>query len=151
MAIACNSVNQPGWLVLREQLWPHHPSSEHLAEMAAFLASPERFAQFIEYDASGNAVGFVEASIRNDYVNGTNSSPVAFLEGVYVVPQARGQGIARALVAEAERWAIGVGCSEFASDALLENTRSHAMHVALGFKESERVVFFRKALRETAA
>jgi aminoglycoside 6'-N-acetyltransferase I len=63
------------------------------------------------------------------------------------VPQARRQGIARKLVAEAERWATVKGCSEFASDALLENTRSHAMHAALGFKESERVVFFKKALR----
>lgn len=147
MAIACTSVNQPGWLELREQLWPHHPRSEHLAEMAGFLASPERFAQFIEYDHAGNALGFAEVALRSDYVNGTNSSPVAFLEGIYVVPQARRQGIARKLVAEAERWARGIGCSEFASDALLENTRSHAMHVALGFNESERVVFFKKTLR----
>jgi aminoglycoside 6'-N-acetyltransferase I len=80
-------------------------------------------------------------------VNGTSSSPVAFLEGIYVVPQARGRGVAKALVAHAERWAISAGCREFASDALLENTGSHAMHAALGFKESERVVFFKKALR----
>ena len=51
------------------------------------------------------------------------------------------------LVAEAERWAASVGCSEFASDALIDNTRSRAMHAALGFEETERVVFFRKALR----
>ena len=147
MAIACKSVDQPGWLELREQLWPHQPSAEHLAEMASFLTSPERFAQFIEYDPSGNALGFVEVALRSDYVNGTNSSPVGFLEGIYVVPQARTQGIARMLVAEAERWATSVGCSEFASDALIENTRSHAMHAAIGFEETERVVFFRKALR----
>jgi aminoglycoside 6'-N-acetyltransferase I len=147
MAIPCKSVDQPGWLELREQLWPHHPSAEHLAEMASFVASPKRFAQFIEYDPSGNALGFVEVALRSDYVNGTNSSPVVFLEGIYVVPQARRRGIARILVAEAERWAASVGCSEFASDALIDNTRSHAMHVALGFEETERVVFFRKALR----
>ena len=76
MATLCKSVDQPGWLELREQLWPHHPSAEHLAEMASFLASPERFAQFIEYDPSGNALGFVEVALRSDYVNGTNSSPV---------------------------------------------------------------------------
>jgi aminoglycoside 6'-N-acetyltransferase I len=147
MAIPCKSVDQPGWLELREQLWPHHPSAEHLAEMATFLASPERFAQFIEYDRSGSALGLVEVALRSDYVNGTNSSPVASLEGIYVVPHARRQGIARMLVAEAERWAASVGCSEFASDALIDNARSHAMHVALGFEETERVVFFSKALR----
>ena len=147
MAIPCKSVDQPGWLELREQLWPHNPSAEHLAEMTSFLASPDRFAQFIEYDHSGNALGFVEVSLRSDSVNGTSSSPVGFLEGIYVVPQARRQGIARILVAEAERWATSVGCSEFASDALINNTRSHAMHAALGFEETERVVFFKKTLR----
>jgi aminoglycoside 6'-N-acetyltransferase I len=33
-----------------------------------------------------------------------------------------------------------------ASDALLDNGASHAMHRALGFEETERVVFFRKPL-----
>ena len=147
MASACRSVDQPGWLTLREQLWPHCSRGEHLAEMSEFLAFPERFAQFVEYDQFGNALGFVEASLRSDYVNGTNSSPVAFLEGIYVVPQARRKGVARALVAKVEHWAVSVGCSEFASDASADNTESHAMHAALGFQESERVVFFKKALR----
>ena len=146
MATACVSVDQPGWLSLREQLWPHCSRDEHLAEMTLLIASPKSFAQFVEHDPSGNAVGFVEISLRHDYVNGTKSSPVAFLEGIYVVPESRRRGIARTLVAEGERWAASMGCSEFASDARLENTASHAMHRALGFKESERVVFFRKAL-----
>ncbi len=33
-----------------------------------------------------------------------------------------------------------------ASDALLENEASHALHLALGFQETERVIFFRKSL-----
>lgn len=114
--------------------------------MACFCASPDRFAQFVAYDASGKALGFVEGSVRNDYVNGTSSSPVAFLEGIYVVPPARLQGVARALVASLEQWALSVGCREFASDAQLENEGSHEMHRALGFRETERVVYFRKAL-----
>ena len=146
MPVPCESVDQPGWLALREQLWPGF-TSEHLEEMAEFLANPQRFAQFIEYDQAGNAIGLVEVAIRHDYVNGTNSSPVAFLEGIYVVSEARKRGVARSLVREAERWAVKAGCVEFASDASLENTESQAMHAALGFQESERVVFFRKALR----
>jgi len=50
--------------------------------------------------------------------------------------------LARALIAEVERWAVGLGCTELASDAALANTGSHAMHRALGFAETERVVFF---------
>jgi len=138
---------EPAWLALREQLWPDCPSAEHRAEMAVFLASPERFGQFVEYDPSGTAVGFIEVAVRHDYVNGTDTSPVAFLEGIYVTPGARQRGIARKLVAAAEQWAKDHGCSELASDASTDNVHSHAMHHALGFSETERVVFFRKLLR----
>jgi aminoglycoside 6'-N-acetyltransferase I len=115
--------------------------------MSTLLAEPRRFGQFVEYDARRTPVGLIEVSVRVDYVNGTDKSPVAFLEGIYVVPEARGAGVARRLVAEAERWALDMGCSELASDAGLENTASHGMHAALGFVETERVVFFKKALK----
>jgi aminoglycoside 6'-N-acetyltransferase I len=115
--------------------------------MSSFCANPERYAQFVAYAESDvAAVGFIEASVRTDYVNGTQSSPVAFLEGLYVVPEARRKGVARALVAAVERWGCDVGCSEFASDASIENQLSHTVHRALGFQETERVVFFRKRL-----
>jgi len=95
---------------------------------------------------NGSALGFVEASKRVDYVNGTNSSPVAFIEGLYVEPASRNNGVARALVAAVEAWASAQGCSELASDSLLENVAAHAVHRALGFKETERVVYFCRAL-----
>lgn len=106
----------------------------------------QRYAQLVAYSNSRWPTGFVEASVRADCVNGTESSPVAFLEGLYVVSEARRMGIATALVAAVCRWAQSVGCRELASDALLENQVSHTVHQALGFEETERVVFFRKAL-----
>jgi len=147
MVTACRSLDQPGWLALRQQLWPHCTREEHLAEMSSFLAARKRFAQFMEYDDAGVPLGFIEIALRTDYVNGTESSPVVFLEGIFVVPEARQSGVARRLVAEAENWAKFMGCKEFASDAQIENTSSHAMHVALGFAETERVVFFKKVLQ----
>ena len=146
----CTTVEQ-GWLSLREALWPRYTSERHAAEMSTFCANPNRFAQFVAYEGARRAVGLVEVSLRSDYVNGTTTSPVAFLEGIYVVPQARLMGIARALVTRAEQWASSVGCREFASDARLENAPSHAMHRSLGFGETERVVFFRKPLHENGA
>ena len=140
------TIEHEGWRFLREALWPHCTAARHAAQMSTFCASPDRFAQFVAYDGARNAVGFVEVALRSDHVNGTTTSPVAFLEGIYVAPQARLQGIARALVARAEAWALSVGCSEFASDARLENIASHAMHRSLGFSETDRVVYFRKAL-----
>jgi aminoglycoside 6'-N-acetyltransferase I len=142
----CTSTEQAGWLRLRQALWPQASREEHLAEMTSFLASPERFAQFVAYAVSREPVGFVEASVRTDYVNGTTSSPVAFLEGLYVVPAARRRGIAASLISRVEDWARTRGCSELASDALLENEASRAVHRALGFDETERVVFFRRSL-----
>lgn len=95
----------------------------------------------------GRAVGFAEASLRRDYVNGCETSPVAFLEGIYVTPDARLRGVGRSLDAAVRVWAIGQGCAEYASDALLDNRVSHAFHAALGFAETERVVYFRRVLR----
>jgi aminoglycoside 6'-N-acetyltransferase I len=142
----CTSVEQPGWLPLREALWPHCSDAEHLAEMAEFLAQPERFVQFVAYTEAHQPIGFVEASLRSDYVNGTSSSPVAFLEGLYVAPTHRCRGVARRLVAAVSEWATMRGCHEFASDAALDNELSHRVHRSLGFVETERVVYFRKAL-----
>lgn len=141
----CASNQQRGWLELRRALWPH-PAEEHLQEMNASCADAGRFASFIAYDDSGAAVGFAEASLRRDYVNGTSSSPVGYLEGIYVTPAARKRGVGRSLVEAAEQWARTAGCTEMASDALLDNVSSHAVHRALGFEETDRVVYFRKDL-----
>ena len=101
---------------------------------------------FVAYGDGGEPIGFIEASLRSDYVNGTSSSPVGFIEGLYVVERARGRGVGRALVQAAERWAREHGCREMASDVLLENESGHAAHRALGFEETDRVVYFRKNL-----
>jgi aminoglycoside 6'-N-acetyltransferase I len=142
----CMSSGQPGWLELRRELWPQNTEPEHAAEMELECSSPGRFAAFVAYDESGRALGFVEASIRRDYVNGTNSSPVGFVEGVHVTASARHKRVGRSLVEMAEHWARANGCIEMASDALIDNEASHAMHRALGFVETERVVYFRKDL-----
>lgn len=144
--VPCASVDQPGWLELRQTLWPECPREDHLAEMAACLGAPDRCVQFIAQDPQGLPVGLAEAALRSDYVNGTSSSPVAFLEGIYVLPGFRRRGTAAALVDAVAAWARRAGCRELASDALLENGASHAMHRALGFQESERVVFYRMDL-----
>ena len=97
-------------------------------------------------DGAGRPTGFIEAAVRNDYVNGTETSPVAFVEGLYVKPEYRRQGWAAELMRAVEAWARDRGCQELASDAALENAPSHATHLALGFEETERVVYFRKVI-----
>ena len=144
----CTAIEQSGWLSLRQALWPESSRAEHQSEMVSFLADPARYVHFIAYDTSGQAVGLAEASLRSEYVNGTTSSPVAFLEGLYVAPQARRQGVASELVRAVAGWGLAAGCRELASDALLDNTLSQTVHDALCFQETERVVYYRKVLRE---
>jgi aminoglycoside 6'-N-acetyltransferase I len=134
------------WARLRHQLWPHLSLEEHKAEIVEALSQPERLIAFLCMSPDGTAVGLAEASIRTDYVNGCETSPVAFLEGIVVDPAMRRRGVAALLVAAVSEWARSKGLSELASDAELHNTVSHAMHGALGFEETQRVVYFRKAL-----
>lgn len=140
----------PGWLKLRRALWPECPLRDHRLEMAELCVAPQRWLVLLAVDAARAALGLAEVSLRQDCVNGTARSPVGFLEGIYVARPARRRGIARALVREAERWVRQSGCREFASDALLRNRVSHAMHRALGFEETERVLYFRKPLGRRA-
>jgi aminoglycoside 6'-N-acetyltransferase I len=142
----CTSVADPSWIIIREQLWPDCSRAHHLIEMAQFVATPDRLATFIATDSHNDPIGIAEVSLRADHVNGTSSSPVGFLEGIYVDPANRRQGVARQLIAAAESWAKSRGCTEFASDTNPENVNSMAMHRSVGFEEADRVVFFRKTL-----
>jgi len=142
----CSTLDQRGWLDLRLQLWPDANADDHRGYMAMALAQPERYLQLVSYDGSGRPVGFIEGSLRCDYVNGTESSPVGFVEGVYVAPEFRRAGVARRLFDAVADWARARGCRELASDALLDNEISQQAHRALGFRETERVVYFAKRL-----
>ena len=133
------------WAALRQLLWPHHDASAHLQDGIDMLANARQSA-FLALDEHGQAVGFADAALRLDYVNGCESSPVVYLEGIYVQPQQRRQGVARALISHVERWGIEHGCHELASDTAIENLASQQMHQQLGLSETERVVFFKKAL-----
>lgn len=135
------------WVALRNALWPGagDREAEHTADVARLLADPGETVNLLAR-MDGAVAGFAEAAMRHDYVNGCKTSPVAFLEGIYVSPAFRQRGVARGLVAAVETWAREVGCTEFASDASIDNSTSRTMHKALGFRETERVVFFRKAI-----
>lgn len=142
----CTSTDHPGWLRMRMTLWSDADAADHRPYMSMMLSQPGRFVAFVAHDANGQPLGFVEGSIRSDYVNGTETSPVGFVEGVYVEPAARRRGVARALFDAVADWARSHGCRELASDALIDNVDSQRTHAALGFREAERVVCFVKRL-----
>lgn len=144
----CEASDLADWVDLRLQLWPGDHAEEFFAEARDILERSQRFGAWLARDEQGRALGLAEASVRSDYVNGTQGSPVLFLEGIHVHEDSRRQGVARALVSAVQSWGIARGCVDFASDAALDNTVSHALHRALGFVETERVVYFRKSIHD---
>jgi aminoglycoside 6'-N-acetyltransferase I len=133
------------WAELRAELWPHASPPDLEREAQALLVKkPAAVAFLLRADAA--TVGFAEATVRVDYVNGCSTSPVAFLEGIYVRPEWRRRGAARHLCRAVETWAGEQGCRELASDTEVDNQTSQAMHEALGFAESERVVCYHKRI-----
>ncbi len=124
------------------KMWSSHEVAELAADFAGQIAEPE-CAVFIMY--SGDApIGFAQCQLRHDYVEGTESSPVGYLEGIFVEDSHRRKGCARALLAACEEWAKDMGCSEFASDCELTNTDSLAFHLKMGFIEANRIICFTK-------
>ena len=137
----------PSWSRLRKALWPSESAAELAAEAEAFFSGAilEPSAVLLAEDCGGILLGFAELSLRS-YAEDCSTSPVAFLEGWYVIPEGRRRGIGRALVSSAEQWARQQGCSEFASDTSPENSGSIAAHVALGFAKAGSLQCFRKDL-----
>jgi aminoglycoside 6'-N-acetyltransferase I len=104
----------------------------------------DRGATLVAESRDGALVGFVEMSVRN-YAEECETDRVGYCEGWYVKEAYRRRGAGRLLMRAGVEWARARGCTEFASDALLDNERSHAAHTALGFKEVCRIVCFKLA------
>jgi len=138
--------NDPDWLLLRAEFFPEDFPGEHQQFLQGLWAAG-RFTAFVAQSENGEPMGFAEVAIRQDYVNGCEHRPALFLEGIYVRPEFRGQGIARSLVTAAAEFGASHGCQEFASDVLIDDHDSLAAHVRLGFAETERVVYFRMPLQ----
>lgn len=125
-------------------LWENPGVEELTAEFADLLKCDEA-ACFLAYHAD-IPVGFAQCQLRHDYVEGTQSSPVGYLEGIFVQPEFRHCGLAKQLLGACESWARGQGCREFASDCELANGASLKFHLHMGFAEANRIICFTKKL-----
>lgn len=131
------------WRRMRDALYAGLTPEFHDEEMRLIAAAPDRVC-FLAWQ-HGHPVGFVELSLR-DMVEGCQGSPVGYLEGIYVEPQYRRKGYSRIMVDYAAEWFRQHGCSEMASDTLLENRGSQGFHKHLGFEETYRSVSYRRRL-----
>ena len=124
------------------QMWTDNEIDE-LTKGFRELIQNEDAVCYLKY-IDNKPVAFAQCQMRHDYVEGTDSSPVGYLEGVYVKEGYRKKGFASELLAECEKWAKEKGCREFASDCELDNTDSLRFHLAMGFEEANRIICFRK-------
>ncbi len=125
------------WATLCAELWPDHTVESMLAEKAGGGYEDE-FLYWLESEP----VALLSLALRYDYVEGAESSPVGYIEGIYVKPQHRHKGIARELVEYAKEWSVKKGCAELASDCELHNEMSRKFHHHVGFQEANTIVCF---------
>ena len=132
------------WLRIRLALWPKHTAEEYREEMETIRVDPT-CAVFVAQREDGSLGGFLEAAKRK-YAEGCNSNPVGYIEGWYVDPDQRRQGVGALLARMAESWARQCELVEMASDCLIDNQISIMAHQEIGYQEVERLVHFCKRL-----
>lgn len=139
-------IHDPDWRRLRRAFIPDVDDGRQTTLLATLRDNSVDFLALLATGENSEVTGFCELSVRREYVNGCLHNPVLYLEGIYVSPEAQRRGIARRLCDAAGAWGREHGCREFASDVDLDNIHSLAVHAALGFEETGRVVTFRKIL-----
>ena len=140
--ISADSSNLKELVGLAALLFPDHIYEELFDVYEKSLASGKEIG--LLYEKDGVFVGYMHLSIRHDYVNGTETSPVAFVEAIYVLPDYRKHGIAREFIDYAQNYAKQNGITQLASDCLIDNDLSEKFHKSCGFIEKERVICFVK-------
>ena len=126
-------------------LWPESNKEELQESFQEIMASNRD--KILFYCLGTEFVSFIHLSIRVDYVEGTESTPTGYIEGVYVKPEYRRKGYSTKLVEVGEQWLKKKGCKQIGSDIHLDNHVSYDFHIGLGFKESSRLIAFIKDIK----
>ena len=129
---------------LAAMMWKNHSINELINEFQEIMINGK--SQFFLKYENDFPIGFAQCQLRYDYVEGTETSPVGYLEGIFVKEGFRHKGYAGALLAECENWAKSKGCKEFASDCELDNDDSLQFHRAMNFTEANRIICFTKKI-----
>lgn len=110
-------------------MWNSHSVEDLMNEFADVIEGeePQVFLKYIQ----DIPVGFAQCGLRHDYVEGTDSSLIGYLEGIFVKKEYRKKGYAKELLSACEQWAKKQGCVEFASDCELSNIDSFAFHMSM--------------------
>lgn len=127
---------------MRLTFWPDSAEGEAIERIRL---PPGEGVTFVAERKSGGLSGFAEVGLRK-WAEGCDSSPVPYLEGIWVDGDCRRMGLATLLMEEVESWCRSRGFPELGSDCEITNEPSVAFHKAAGFEEVLRNVSFRKDL-----
>ncbi len=107
------------------------------AGVLALLEGPARGRYWVA-DHDGRGVGQIGVTFEwSDWRN----RPVWWIQSVYVVPEARGQGVFRALYTLVRREALSAGAAGLRLYVDTTNTRAQAVYAALGMNGDHYRVF----------
>jgi GNAT superfamily N-acetyltransferase len=110
------------------------------AKYEAWLDSESSF--FLIAEEEGRAIGYAFVTVGSPYA-GWATGPLASLETLSVLPEARGGGVGSELLGATWRLLAERGVTEMAITAALSNVDSHRFYERNGFKQSF-VVFYGK-------
>ncbi|AXI07824.1 GNAT family N-acetyltransferase [Oceanobacillus sp. 143] len=125
---------------LAMDLWPDNDFENLKKEFAESIDTDQN--KVFLYCIEKRLVAFIHLSIRTDYVEGSNSSPIGYIEGIYVLPEFRQKGISKKLFARGRNWLLNKGCKQVGSDIEWNNQVSYEFHKSIGFKEANRLIAF---------
>ena len=137
MIVALTEEHENAWAELCVELWP-----ELTVDSVLKLSHEGLFKNEFLYYEGDDLAAFLSLSVRSDYVEGTNSRLVGYIEGLYVKPEFRRKGIAEKLVDYAKNWSKEFGCNELASDCTVDEEGSQIFHEHMGFTETIRKVCY---------
>ena len=80
-------------------------------------------------------VGFLNTTIRVDYVVGSDSDMTGYIEGIFVKETYRKQQVGKALLEASFNYFKSKNITEVGSDAHVDNLLSDTFHKKVGFKE----------------
>jgi len=122
------------------ELWPDSSFDEQL-ESCIIILNNDNDSCYLIKDRE-TYIAFIHLTVRLEYVEGANSLPVAYIEGLYVKENWRHLGIGKKMIDLGIEWGRQKGCKQLASDTELNNDTSIAFHKRMGFLEANRIVCF---------
>ena len=120
-----------------------YPSSAgEIAARLQRIASEKDHVVLVAEGENGKPCGFADVASAI----ALQSGPRAELVGLVIEEAARGHGIGRLLVAEAEQWAAAHGFAKLCVRCNVVRTRTHRFYEGLGFECSKTQKYFLKPL-----